>query len=134
MASELEARVREMYRAFDLDNFDPECEWHLRADLPDSRVLLGHDEIARNVASWYEAFGELVVEPGEVSEVGGKIVADVRLRGRITGSGEEVEMDEVHVVTISDGKVVEVREYLTREEAICSLGPAAAARSEPPDE
>jgi hypothetical protein len=33
-------------------------------------------------------------------------------------------MDEVHVVTERDGKIIEIHEYVTKEEALGSLGQA----------
>jgi ketosteroid isomerase-like protein len=111
-----------MYAAFDLENFHPEAEWHLRADLPDSATLRGRGEIARNAAEWLEAFDDLVLEPVQVSEVAGKIIVVVHFHGRIKGTEEEVTMDEVHVVTEPDGRLIEIREYLTKDEALRSLG------------
>ena len=74
------------------------------------------------VAGWVEAFEELHNEPGEMIELAGKIVMDMHVHGRVRGSGEEVDMDEVWVVTERDQKIVEIREYNTREEALRSLG------------
>ena len=125
MASEIAARVQAMYKTFDLDNFHPDCEWHLRADVPDSRILRGHRDIAQNAASWYEAFDDLVLEPVEMSEAAGKIIVAVHFSGRIKGTGEEVNMDEVHVVTMRDDKIIEIREYNAKDEALRSLGLAA---------
>jgi len=113
-----------MYAAFDVANFDPEAEWHLRADLPDSTTLRGHEQITRNVAAWLEAFDDLVLEPVEISEVADRIIVVVHFHGRIKGTDEKVAMDEVHVVTERDGKIVEIFEYLTKDEALRSLGQA----------
>lgn len=125
MPSETAARVRAIYEgSFDVENFHPDAEWHLRADLPDSVTLRGHDEIARNVASWLVTFDNLVLEPVEVSEVAGKAIVIVHLHGNIKGSEERVAMDEAHVVAERDGKIIEIREYLTKEEALRSLGQA----------
>jgi ketosteroid isomerase-like protein len=94
----------------------------LRADLPDSATLRGREEVARNAAGWLEAFDDLVLEPVEVSEAAGKIIVVVHVHGSIKGTGEKVDMDEVHVLTERDGKLIEIREYLTRDEAFRSLG------------
>jgi ketosteroid isomerase-like protein len=121
---EIEARVRAIYSRFDLGNYHPECEWHTRSDLPDSGTYRGHEAIARLVAEWQGAFDDLVLEPVEIREIAGKVLVLVHTTARIKGTGEVVEMDEVHVGTMSDGKLIEIREYLTKEEAIRSLGGA----------
>jgi ketosteroid isomerase-like protein len=76
------------------------------------------------VAGWVEAFEDLHNEPGEIIELAGRIVVDMHVRGRVRGSGEEVDMDEVWVVTERDEKIIEIREYNTKEEALRSLGEA----------
>jgi ketosteroid isomerase-like protein len=128
MASEREARLRAMFASFNdigdqgLDNFDPQIEWHLRADLPDSRTLRGHGQVKQLYADWTEAFEGLQVEPVEISEVAGRTVVVVHLHGRVRGSGQEVDMDEVWVYSWHDEKVIELREYVTKDEALRSLG------------
>ena len=61
-------------------------------------------------------------EPVEISEVAGRTIAVVQFRGRIKGSGREVDMDEVWVYSWRREKVIEIREYRTKEEALRSLG------------
>ncbi len=128
MASEREARLRANFAGLNaagnlgLDNFDPEIEWHLRADLPDSRTLRGHQQIAQLYADWAEAFEDLQLEPVEISEVADRTIVVVHFHGRVRGSGQEVEMDEVWVYSWRDEKVIELREYRTKDEALRSLG------------
>lgn len=126
-----EAKLRAMWARFELtgdlgleENFDPEIEWHLRADLPDSRTLRGHEEVKRLYADWNEAFEDLRLEPLEMGEVAGRTIVLLRFRGRIKGSGQEVDMDEVWVYGWRGEKVIEIREYRTKDEALRSLEPA----------
>ena len=78
MASEREALLRGLFARLNatgdagFNNLDPEIEWHLRADLPDSRTLRGHDQVRELYADWTGAFEDLQLEPIEVSEVAGK--------------------------------------------------------------
>jgi ketosteroid isomerase-like protein len=128
MSSDSTDRWRPAFEAFnrthklDLENYHPDVEWHTRRDLPDSGVYRGREEIARMVADWVEAFENLHNEPGEIIELAGKTVMDMHVHGRVRGSGEEVDMHEVWVITERDEKIVEIREYSTREEALRSLG------------
>jgi len=128
MASEREARLRTMFARFNgagdlgLDNFHPQIEWHLRADLPDSRTLRGHEQVKELYADWSAAFEDFQVEPVEVSEVAGRTVVVVHAHGSIKGSGQEVDMDEVWVYSWHDERVIEIREYITKDEALRTLG------------
>jgi ketosteroid isomerase-like protein len=131
MSSERADRWQKAFEAFNrthevgLENYHPDVEWHTRPDLPDSGTYRGHEAIVQMVAGWVDAFEDLRNEPGEMIEVEGKIVMDMHVHGRVKGSGEEVDMDEVWVVTEREGKIVEIREYNTREEALRSLEHAA---------
>jgi len=42
--------------------------------------------------------------------------------GRVKGSDHRVEMEEVHIWSFRDGLISEVREYLTKDEALRALG------------
>jgi ketosteroid isomerase-like protein len=108
-----------------LDVLHPDVEWHLRADLPDSRTLRGHEDVRRLNADWTEAFEDLRLEATQISDVAGKTVVDVHFHAHIRGSLQEVDMDEVWLVTWRDDMIVEIREFRTSGEALRSLGLAA---------
>jgi ketosteroid isomerase-like protein len=129
MAGEREAKLRAIWARYKAtgdprldENFDPEIEWHLRADLPDSRTLHGLQQVEQLFAEWSEAFEDLQIDPVEISEVAGRTIAVLRLRGRVKGSAQAVEMDEVWVYRWRDEKAIEIREYATKDEALRSLG------------
>jgi len=50
-------------------------------------------------------------------------VAVLHIHGRISGSSQQLEMAETHVGRWTGGKLVEVREYATKGEALMALGP-----------
>lgn len=124
MSQESVEIVRAGYRSFnrtyevDVDTFHPSIEWHTRDDLPDSGTHRGHAGVAQLFSSWVEAFEDLRVDPEELIDADDFVVAVVRLRGHIRGSGQEVEMEETHVWRHLDGKAIEVREYQTKAEAL----------------
>jgi ketosteroid isomerase-like protein len=129
MPGETEAKVRAMWARYRdtadpgfVENFDPQIEWHLAADVPDSRTLRGHEQLAEYFAGWAEAFEGLRVEPVEITEVAGRTLAVLHIQGSVRGSGREVEMDEVWVYSWRGAKVIEIREYRTKDEALQSLG------------
>ena len=104
------------------ENFDPEIEWHLRADLPESRTLRGYEQVKQLSEEWDETFEDLQLEPLEISEVAGSTIVVLHFHGRVKGSRQEVAMDEVWVYGWRQEKVVEIREYRTKDEALRSLG------------
>lgn len=120
--------VRGGYQSFnrthelDVDAVHPSIEWHTRDDLPDSGTHRGSAGVAQLFSSWVEAFEDLRVDPEELIDADDFVVAVVRLRGRVRGSDQDVEMEETHVWRHLDGKAIEVREYQTKAEALEAVG------------
>jgi ketosteroid isomerase-like protein len=119
-----EAKVRAYFERFNetresqLEALHPEIEWHIRADLPNSRTLHGYDDIKRRDADWIQAFGDLRLDPVDVSEVSGKTVVLVHFQGRVKGSGHVVDMTEVWVLGWRGDRLIEIREYKDEAEAL----------------
>ena len=120
--------VRARFEAFartgqlDLDHYDPDVRWHLRADLPDAETLVGHDRLLQFFSEWTEAFGEIRFDVDELIDAGVYVVVVLRIRGRVRESDEEVAMPETRVSHLVDGKVVEQWEYRTKAEALKAVG------------
>jgi ketosteroid isomerase-like protein len=100
---------------------DADVEWHTAADLPDSDVHRGPEAVAALVRSWVESFDDFGADVEAFIDRGEYVVVPLVLRGRMRGSAEEVALPETHVWRVRDGKVVEVREYRTREAALDAL-------------
>ena len=116
------SRSGEVFHPEELFAFHPEVEWTTRTDLPDSQTYRGREGLARLIAEWIDAFDDLLVEPVEIFQTGGKVIAVLRLSGRIKGSDQQVAMEEVHVMSLRDGMFGEVREYPTKGEALTAMG------------
>lgn len=122
--------LRAGYEAFnrthelDVDGFDPGIEWHTRADLADSATHRGYAGVAELMSSWATAFDDFRLEPEELIDADDRVVAVLRLHGRVRGSGQEVEMEETQIWRYVDGRAIEVREYPTKAEALEALGRA----------
>jgi ketosteroid isomerase-like protein len=130
----VEAKVRAYFERFNetresqLEALHPEIEWHIRADLPDSRTLCGYEDIKRRDADWKEAFGELHLEPTKVSEASSKTIVLVHFRGRIKGSAHIVDMNEVWVLSWRGDRIIEISEYKNEAEALKAVEPPGAAK------
>jgi uncharacterized protein len=121
-------RIRAAYETFnqsgepDRDLLDPAVEWHTAHDLPDSGTYRGVEGVARLFSDWVGAFEDFRGEVEEVIDAGDRVIVVVRLRGRVRGSSEEVDLAETHVWRLVNGRAVEVREYRTKAEALEAAG------------
>jgi ketosteroid isomerase-like protein len=126
--TDAEAKVRAYFERFNetresqLEALHPEIDWHIRADLPNSRTLRGYEDVKRRDADWKQAFGDLHLEPIEVSEASGKTVVLVHFHGRLKGSGDIVDMHEVWVLSWRGDRIIEIREYKNKAEALKAVG------------
>jgi len=102
--------------------FQPDFEWHTRADLPDAGVRKGHQGVIRLRAEWVEAFDDFHVDVDEVIDAGDYVIAVTRLCGFLRGSDHQLDVSETHVWTMQGGRAAEVRAYLTRADALKAAG------------
>ena len=87
--------------------------------------VVGDEGYRRLYREAREGVPDLQVEIEEVTVVADRAVACIRFFGRGRESRAPVEVRETHVARMRAGKLVEVREYRTKEEAL-----RAVAKSE----
>jgi uncharacterized protein len=124
--------VRGMFDAFGrrdiaaaLEAYSPQIEWTTASDEPDSRTLRGLEGLRTMVDGWLQTWEENLfsaAEPQEFIGAGDHVVVPVRALVRGKASGVPVKILETYDFRIEDGKVVEVREYRTKEQALEALG------------
>ena len=103
--------------------FHPNVEWHTAEDLPDSGTHRGIEGVQRLFAEWSDSFEDFQADIAEIIDGGVElVVVVVTLRGRLKGGHEEVVLPETHVWKLREGKVLEVREYRTKAEALEAAG------------
>ena len=120
-------RVQRLYEYLnqgDLDAalavLDPDVEWRLRADNPDTAMVKGREGVR---ALWAEITGvleEFRMEPTEVIDAGEYVVVCVHQVART--KGVLVDQREVHLARLRDGLVIEVREFHEKHEALEAIG------------
>ena len=71
---------------------------------------------------WYEAFEDVEFEWDEVSDTADHVVVTYRSRARGRGSGVLVDQAITLLWTLQDGKVVRIRSYSDRSEALEAAG------------
>ncbi|MFL5907626.1 MAG: nuclear transport factor 2 family protein, partial [Solirubrobacterales bacterium] len=82
----------------------------------------GRQAIQRRIQEQREPFEELIVQPEDYFESGDKVVAIITTRGKPRGASAEIEARVGHLWTIRDGKVVSVRLFPKREQALEAAG------------
>ena len=103
------------------DQLDPDVEWWDRGDEPHATVHRGHEGVRAFLAELGEAL-ELRVDAKEFVDAGDSVVVCLRLYGRGKASGVKFEEHEVQALRLRNGKIVEVREYRTKDEALEAVG------------
>ena len=123
--------VRGMYRAFSAlarggdveayvrEAWDPDCEYEPVEELERVR---GHEAMVRWNERWFEVWDEVQVEVDELIPHGDMVLASINLRGIGSGSSIEVSQRIFHICEFRQGKVLRMREYLERNEALEAVG------------
>ena len=106
------------------EQFDAEVEWTTAEDEPDPQTYRGVEGVRRLVSKlldelWERDFEVLSIE---FIDAGRFVVVPVRVRVKARQSGVELEAEEVYVQELRGGKVVRVREYRTKHEALEAAG------------
>jgi ketosteroid isomerase-like protein len=105
-----------------LAEVDPNVEWWVRWDQPDRSVVRGHDAWKATWDDIYATFADFRMDPMEFIDAGEFVVVPVFQVGRVQDSDAPIEQREVHVWRLSVGKVVEVREFNEKAEALEAAG------------
>jgi ketosteroid isomerase-like protein len=105
------------------EKFDPELEASWRSDDPEFQVHRGYGGLIRAYAAWMEEFDEYYFVPDEFIDAGDEVLAPHVERAR-SRHGAEVESYRTMVFTVRHGKVVRMRQYKTKEEALEAVASA----------
>jgi ketosteroid isomerase-like protein len=108
-----------------LATLDPEVELHpgMSAALGgDATVFRGYEGVRRWMSGVDEALIEVNIELSEIRDLGDRVVAIGRLRGRGRASGAETEIPIGYVADFKAGKVIRLRTYLDHQEALEAAG------------
>ena len=82
----------------------------------------GHQAVRKGIRELEEAFSEIQAEQTEIRDLGERVVAIGRLRGRGNESGAITESAIAWIVEFKSGKVIRVREYLDPKKALEAVG------------
>jgi len=79
-------------------------------------------EKLRKTLEFLDARDEFYFEPREFIDAGDEVLVPHFQRGRARGGGFESREETTVVYTVRDGRVVRIREYDTKEEALEPVG------------
>ncbi len=122
--------VRQVVEAFNrrdlaamIHRFDPEIEWEPGGPAAvESPIYRGRDEVSSGfIASW-ETWELFQLEERELRDLGDSIVW--LGRAQLRGGASHVELDQEFAVhfLVRDGKIVRLRGFLARQEALEAAG------------
>jgi ketosteroid isomerase-like protein len=123
--------VERVYDAFNRDDFEGGlalCASEVVIDRsnsvgPDAQIYRGYPEVERFWNEWKRAWADTHWEIDECIDTGDKVVMLGRIFARGVASGVEVEANVSQVVVVRDGKVVHVKLFQSRSEALEAAGP-----------
>ena len=103
-------------------HLEPDVELHERHQLPDAKVYRGRAEAKEFFRKTQEVFSEIRWEPQEFIDLGHAIVVETRVFA--TGRGSEVptEFAETDVFWFSDGMILRLQGFATKEDALEAAG------------
>jgi ketosteroid isomerase-like protein len=118
------------YRALSRGDFDSflaglheDAELHELAEMPDTAIYRGHDEIRMwaetglaHVSDWEWVPDDLLHEDD------GACVVRVRFRGHGAESGAPLEQTLFHVIEFRDGRATRIRGFLSEDQALAAAG------------
>jgi ketosteroid isomerase-like protein len=129
MSQENVERLRGSYEVFnvtgkvDLTLWAEDVEYIQTAEVgAGETVFHGPDGVADAVSELTDAFDGFRVEPEEFYDLGDRVLAFVRLRGRAKRSGVPIDAPVAHLATFRGAQVAHWRGYARREEALEAAG------------
>lgn len=108
---DLASLVREFY--------DPDARYE---PIEEGASLRGHEEIAEYFRRWLDAWDDFRWKVEEMIDLGDTVVSAMLLSGRARASGVEISQRIFYVTELRNLKVIRVREFLDRGEALQAAG------------
>jgi ketosteroid isomerase-like protein len=95
-----------------------DIEWRTTPDVPFLGTYQGVDEFFGGMNDFAASFGAITTDVEEVIDAGEHAVVRHRMRGRGSDSGAEVDLVLWQVVSVRDGRITRMHDYLTGEDAL----------------
>jgi uncharacterized protein len=130
------AALRGAYAAFNrgdmdaaVESLDAQIDWTEPAEFPGgSRPYHGREEVKGYLTQSRAGWTEGSSEPEQFITAGDRIVVFVHARFRLKGQSEWQEVRLADVYTVRDGKIVQMRAFADRQQALRWVGMAGVGR------
>ena len=109
--------------------FSDDIVWEAVEDAPDAGTYRGHEGIRGYFEDWLDTVDGVRIELRELTEVGDRMVPDIRFNARIKGTDNEMAFDYSQVSLIEDGKIAHIKEFREHDDALAYAEGAARAGS-----
>lgn len=103
---------------------DPQIEWHgTVGGFDEGRVARGHEAVSKGFAEYFRSWERIELRADRYIDAGAdEVVVFIHEIAKGRASGIVVETDLAAVHTVRDGKIVRVRSFLDRDEALAAVG------------
>lgn len=101
-----------------LSFFSEDIVWEAVEDAPDAGTYRGHQGIRGYLQDWLDTVDGFRNELRELTEVGDRVVADIRFNARIKGTDNEMALDYSQVSLIEGGKIAHIKEFREHDDAL----------------
>ena len=107
-----------------LERLEPDVDWSPAiGPILGVETVRGREALRRCTRDLFEGFDQFGAEPLSIEDLGGEyVLVMVRYTGRGQSSGIEMDMTSASLYRMRDGKVVTMRDYSTRAEALEAAG------------
>jgi uncharacterized protein len=129
MSQENVELVRGLFEAFSrrdwgalIGFFDPDVEWVTTGQFVGGQIYRGHEGVREFLDVLTGEFDGFQAEPGNFATASDVVVADTRVSGIGKQSRVPVELPFTVVISLRSGKIIRVRNFLRRQEALEAAG------------
>ena len=105
-----------------LSALDPEIEWTTTGAFIEAATYQGHEGVRGYLGAMEDEFDDMRIDPEEFIDAGEQVVVAVRISGRGKRSGAPVELMLTSVFSLRGDKIVRIRNYAERAEALEAAG------------
>jgi ketosteroid isomerase-like protein len=105
-----------------LDAFAPDCRYQIAPEHPESRLLVGRDEIGEYTRDWQQQVLDLQYRVAEIVTDGDQFLVVGALSGRGADSDLPIEVPLALLGVNRDGQTTSVEEYIDVDRAREDLG------------
>ena len=103
---------------------DPQIEWHATVGgIDEGRIARGHEEVVQAFIDYFEVWERMEMRADKFIDAGeDDVVVFWHEVAKGRESGVVVETDTGTVQTVRDGKIIRVRSYMDRADALEAAG------------